>query len=76
MGPAESPSDQAVRHEEAAALAEALSRLPDDMQQALLGRHLDGLSHAELARTLGRSETAVRMLYLRALRRLRELYRP
>ena len=46
------------------------------MQQVLLGRHLDGLSHAELARVLGRSESAVRMLYLRALRRLRELYRP
>ena len=76
ISPAESPSDQAIRHEEAASLAEALSLLPDDMQQVLLGRHLDGLSHAELARALGRSETAVRMLYLRALRRLRELYRP
>jgi RNA polymerase sigma-70 factor (ECF subfamily) len=76
VSPAESPSDQAARHEEAASLAEALSRLPDDMQQVLLGRHLDGLSHAELARALGRSESAVRMLYLRALRRLRELYRP
>ena len=74
--PAESPSDLAIRHEEAASLAAALSLLPDDMQQVLLGRHLDGLSHAELARALGRSEAAVRMLYLRALRRLRELYRP
>jgi RNA polymerase sigma-70 factor (ECF subfamily) len=76
VSPAESPSDQAIRHEEAASLAEALSLLPEDMQQVLLGRHLDGLSHAELAPALGRSESAVRMLYLRALRRLRELYRP
>jgi RNA polymerase sigma-70 factor, ECF subfamily len=76
VSPAESPSDQLIRHEEAATLAEALSRLPDDMQQVLLGRHLDGLSHADIARALGRSEAAVRMLYLRALRRLRELYHP
>jgi RNA polymerase sigma-70 factor (ECF subfamily) len=76
VSPGESPSDQVIRHEEAASLAEVLSRLPEDMQQVLLGRHLDGLSHAELAARLGRSEGAVRMLYLRALRRLRELYRP
>jgi RNA polymerase sigma-70 factor, ECF subfamily len=76
VSPAESPSDQLVRSEEAATLAEALSRLPEDMQQVLLGRHLDGQSHADIARALGRTEAAVRMLYLRALRRLRELYRP
>jgi RNA polymerase sigma-70 factor (ECF subfamily) len=56
-------------------MADALSRLPEDMQQVLLGRHVDGRSHAEIAAALGRTEGAVRMLYLRALRRLRELYR-
>jgi RNA polymerase sigma-70 factor (ECF subfamily) len=73
--PGASPSDQAIRHEDSLSMAEALGRLPDDMQQVLLGRHLDGLSHAELAQRLGRTEAAVRMLYLRALRRLRALYR-
>ena len=34
------------------------------------------LTHADIANTMGRSEGAVRMLYLRALRRLRELYLP
>jgi RNA polymerase sigma-70 factor (ECF subfamily) len=69
------PGEQAARHEEAVSMADALGRLPDDMQQVLLGRHVDGLSHAELAARLGRSEGAVRVLYLRALRRLREVYR-
>jgi RNA polymerase sigma-70 factor (ECF subfamily) len=69
------PGELASRHEEAATMAEAVALLPDDMQQVLLGRHLDGLSHAELAARLGRSEGAVRVLYLRALRRLREVYR-
>jgi RNA polymerase sigma-70 factor (ECF subfamily) len=67
-----SPSGQAIHHEETLRLAEGLGRLPEDMQQVLLGRHTDGLSHAELAERLGRSEAAVRVLYTRALRRLRE----
>ena len=69
-----SPSAQAIRHEQAAQMAEAVARLPDDMQHVLLGRHMDGLSHAEIARRLGRTEGAVRVLYTRALRRLREEY--
>jgi RNA polymerase sigma-70 factor (ECF subfamily) len=66
------PSEQAARHELAARMADALARLPEDMQQVLLGRHVDGLSHAALAQQMGRSEGAVRVLYTRALRRLRE----
>jgi RNA polymerase sigma-70 factor (ECF subfamily) len=67
-----SPSARAARHEQAAHLASALSHLPADMQQVLLGRHLDDLPYAALAERLGRSEGAVRVLYTRALRRLRQ----
>jgi RNA polymerase sigma-70 factor (ECF subfamily) len=66
------PSAQAIRHERAARLAEALARLPDDMQQVLLGRHVEDLPYAVLAERLGRSEGAVRVLYVRAIRRLRD----
>lgn len=69
---ASSPSQRAIRDEQAARIAEALTRLPDEMQQVLLGRHVDDLPHAELARRLGKGEGAVRMLYLRALERLRD----
>jgi RNA polymerase sigma-70 factor (ECF subfamily) len=62
-----------VGHEGAARMAESLARLPEEMQQVLLSRHVDGLGHADVARQLGRTEGAVRMLYLRALRRLREI---
>jgi RNA polymerase sigma-70 factor (ECF subfamily) len=72
--PDSSPSGQAIRQEQTLLLAEALGRLPEDMQQVLLGRHADGLAHAELAQRLGRSEAAVRVLYTRAVRRLREEY--
>jgi RNA polymerase sigma-70 factor (ECF subfamily) len=66
------PSQHAERHEQTARIAEAIGRLPEDMQQVLLGRHTDGLSYAALAERLGRTEGAVRVLYTRALRRLRE----
>ena len=69
--PGSSPSAAAVRHEEAAKLAAGLATLPDDMQRVLLGRHADGLDYAALAGELGRSAGAVRVLYTRALRRLR-----
>src|SRR5207249_989818 len=49
-----SPSQTAARHEESARLAAALARLPEEMQQVLLGRHMDGLPHAALADKLGR----------------------
>jgi RNA polymerase sigma-70 factor (ECF subfamily) len=72
VDPASSPSSQAIRQEQAARLAARLARLPDDMQQVLLGRHVDGLSYADLAQRLDRSEGAIRVLYTRALRRLRQ----
>jgi RNA polymerase sigma-70 factor, ECF subfamily len=67
-----SPSGQAIGREQAVRLAVALDRLPDDMRLVLLGRHLDELPYAVLAERLGRSEAAARVLYTRALRRLRE----
>jgi RNA polymerase sigma-70 factor (ECF subfamily) len=67
------PSGQASDHEEAARLAAALERLPEDMSAVIRGRHVEQASYALLAERLGRSEEAVRALYTRALRRLREL---
>jgi RNA polymerase sigma-70 factor (ECF subfamily) len=70
----DAPLHVVVRHEQAARMACALGRLSDEEQQVLLGRHLEGATHAELASRIGRSEGAVRMLYLRALRRLRDVF--
>jgi RNA polymerase sigma-70 factor (ECF subfamily) len=72
IDPAPTPAEEATRADLAARLAAALARLPADMQAVLLGRHQEGLPYAELAGRLGRSEGAVRVLYTRALRRLRE----
>lgn len=69
-----SPADVAIRNENATRMALALSRLPDDMQQVLLGRVVHDHDHSEIAGQLGRSPEAVRQLYVRALRRLKELW--
>jgi RNA polymerase sigma-70 factor (ECF subfamily) len=70
--PASSPSQKAVRHEQELRLAEVLARLPDDYREVIILRNLEGLPHEEVARRLGRSAGAVRMLWVRALQRLRQ----
>lgn len=67
-----SPSQKAIAHEEELRLAEALGRLTDDYREVLILRHLEDLSHAEIARRMNRSVGAVRMLWVRALSALRE----
>jgi RNA polymerase sigma-70 factor (ECF subfamily) len=74
METSSSPSAEAIRHEQAAKMAECLARLPEDMQQVLLGRHMELEPYAVLAEQLGKSEGAVRVLHFRALERLRELF--
>ena len=66
-----SPSQQAVRHEQATWLAGALERLPADYRDVLVLHHLEGCDFPEVARRLGRSVEAVKKLWARALARLR-----
>jgi len=72
-GPGTSPGAIAEEHERALILAEALARLPDDYREVILLRNLQGFSHEQIAERLGRSVGATRMLWIRALTRLREL---
>jgi RNA polymerase sigma-70 factor (ECF subfamily) len=74
VDPGPAPTDEAVRHEQAASMIVALSRLPDDMQQVLRGRLADDLDYKTIADRLGRSSGSARVLYLRALRRLRQVW--
>jgi RNA polymerase sigma-70 factor (ECF subfamily) len=67
------PSQQAARHEQAARLAAALDRLPEDYREVLVLHHLEGLSLPEVARRLGRTLDSVKNIWLRALARLRGL---
>jgi RNA polymerase sigma-70 factor (ECF subfamily) len=67
-----SPSQAAARREAAVRLADALARLPADYQTVLLLRVFEEMSAEEVARRMGRSAGAVRMLQMRALAALRE----
>lgn len=68
-----SASQFAQNHERAEALANAVGSLPEDQQQALLGKHCHGQSLNEIATQMNRSPAAVAGLLRRGLERLREL---
>ena len=76
-----SPHDGAVEGPESSVLASltneallgALTELPHEQQECLIMRFLQGLSIAETAQVLGRSEGAVKQLQLRGVRNLAKL---
>jgi RNA polymerase sigma-70 factor (ECF subfamily) len=76
-----SPHDGATEGPETSVLASltneallgALTELPHEQQECLIMRFLQGLSIAETAQVLGRSEGAVKQLQLRGVRNLAKL---
>jgi RNA polymerase sigma-70 factor (ECF subfamily) len=66
-----SPSQQALRREQAVLLAGALARLPEDYREVLILHHLEGLSFPEVRRRLNRTLDSVEKLWARGLARLR-----
>lgn len=60
------------RQEERERLLRALRRMPPDRQQLLILKFVEGLSNAEIARIIGRTEGAIRVLYHRTLEALRK----
>ncbi len=71
--PGPTPSRHASLHEQEVLLADALAQLPEDYRQIIVLRNIEGLSHEEAAQRMGRTSAAVRMLWVRALARLKEL---
>ncbi|HEV3261802.1 MAG TPA: sigma-70 family RNA polymerase sigma factor [Gemmataceae bacterium] len=67
-----SPSQQAERHERAVRLAEALDKLPQAQREALVLRHWQGLSLAEIAVQMHCTTAAVTGLLYRGLKNLRQ----
>ena len=65
------PSQHAVRREQAVLLAEALDRLSEDYREVIILRHLEGLPFAQVAQRMNRSEDSVQKLWTRALASLR-----
>ena len=66
-----SPSQRAVRDEQALLVTRALTALPDAQREALMLKYCQGWSLAEIGRHLDRSPTAVASLLQRGLKQLR-----
>jgi RNA polymerase sigma-70 factor (ECF subfamily) len=71
--PVEGPEDTAAGQEKISELMQAMQLLSQEHQQVLSCRFLAGLSHAETATVMARSEQAVRALQYRAIVGLRNL---
>ena len=70
---ATSPSDSAQRRDLGVVLSDALARLGEDQREVIVLHHLEGLGWDEVARRMGRTAGAARMLWARALQELRPL---
>ena len=64
------PSNQAMAREELARVEAGFAKLAPEKQEVVLMARLMGLSHAEIAKELGKSEVAVRSMLSRALAEL------
>ena len=67
------PSRLVSRDEAVAAIVSSLARLTADQREVMRLRFLEGKSVADVATRLGKTETAVHSLCLRALKALRKL---
>ena len=69
------PSQRAMRAEEAERLEKALAALPEDQRAAVRLRHLEGRPLADIARQLGRTPAAAAGLIKRGMQSLRKRLR-
>jgi RNA polymerase sigma-70 factor (ECF subfamily) len=72
--PGPSPSAAMGRRERAVALADQLAQLKPDYRDVIVLRNLQGLSFEEIAERMDRKTGTVRMLWLRAIEKLKQSY--
>lgn len=76
MIPDQGPSPSAPVHarEQAVAVANQLAKLSPSHRDVIVFRNLQGLSFEEIAERMNRNTGAVRMLWLRAIEKFKEVY--
>lgn len=70
------PSAGVAADEELGLLRQALERLPDDYRRVVHLRYQEGRTFEEIGPLMGRTANAVRMLWLRAVERVKHELRP
>ena len=71
-----SPSAPMQQHERAVAFADQLAKLRPQYRDVIVLRNLQGLSFEEVADRMNRKPGNVRMLWLRAIDKLKQVYEP
>jgi RNA polymerase sigma-70 factor, ECF subfamily len=71
--PGDTPGSKAVKKERRERTEHALEQLPVEYRQIIIWHNRDGLGWQEIAKTLDRSPDAVRMLWKRAVNRLKQI---
>lgn len=66
------PSRVIEQQEHESALAAAMERLPGEYREVIIRRNMQLQSHDQIAADLGKSPAAVRMTWIRALKRLKK----
>jgi RNA polymerase sigma-70 factor (ECF subfamily) len=72
--PGPSPSEELIRRDEELRMATALARLTPDHRQVIVLRNLERLPFDQVAQRMGRSRPAVQMLWMRAIKKLQEVF--
>ena len=67
------PSQAFSRNVRETRLMEALAQLPEDHQEALKQRYVEGLPSKQIAANLDKSDAAVRVMLTRAIRKLQTI---
>ena len=70
------PSRRAIRREESAILAKALSKLPEHYREVIVLHDFEGLGFLQIAEKMGRSVGSVQKLWIRGLEGLRRALHP
>lgn len=70
-----SPEELLIRKEEVTHLREAMAQLREEQQHVLILRFVEGMSHAQVAQIIRRSEGAVRVIQHRVLAALGDILR-
>ena len=72
VGAGPTPSTAVMADEEAGRLQQALERLPDDYRRVVTFRYVEQFSFEEIGRRMDRTPNAARLLWLRAIERVRQ----
>jgi RNA polymerase sigma-70 factor, ECF subfamily len=70
--PAQSPGSDAQHHEFMLKLADCIAILPTEYREVIVLRHIQGMPFKDIADKLGKTSGAIRMMWLRAVEKLRE----